>query len=387
MQRIYLDHTATTPLDKRVLESMEPYFTMKFGNASSIHSFGQESKAALDESRDVIARCIGASSGEIIFTGSGTESDNAAIKGSASAQRRLAGKNHIITGMGEHHAVLASCRALERDGYSVTYLPVDGNGRVSPEDVRAALKESTGLVTIMHANNEVGSVNHLAAIGADLKARRVTFHSDAVQSFGKIALNVDELGVDICSLSAHKIYGPKGIGAMYIRRGTLVDPIIHGGAQERGRRAGTENVPLAVGFARAASLVMEERESEGKRLSELRARFRRLLVERLPSIIINGSDECSLPHILNISFDSKRIRIDGEALLFNLDLAGIAVTSGSACTSGNVDPSHVLLAMGRNVLTAKASIRFSMGRSTTWQDLDNVVHSLCEIVQRTGSAA
>jgi len=385
MNRIYLDHTATTPLDSRVLEEMAPYFTSKFGNASSIHAFGQEARAALDRSRDRIAGFLGASSGEIIFTGSGTEADNFAIKGTARARRRLAGKDHILTAAAEHHAVLETCRSLEGEGFSVTYLPVNQSGMVSASAVREGIRPATALVSIMHANNEIGTINPIGEISRVTRAEGIPLHSDAVQSFGKIQVNVEELGVDLLTISAHKIYGPKGIGALYIRRGLEIESFIHGGAQERGRRAGTENVPLAVGFSKAASIIMEEREAESRRLSSLRDEFRKILLERLQGILINGAVEPTLPHILNISFDSKKIGIDGESLLFNMDLSGIAVTSGSACTSGNMEPSHVLLAIGRDAATAKASIRFSMGRSTTMTDLRTAAGALEAIVGRIGT--
>ena len=364
---------------------MAPYFTAKFGNASSIHSYGQEARAALDGSRDRIAGFLGAASAEIIFTGSGTEADNFALKGAARARRRLAGKDHILTDAVEHHAVLETCRSLEGEGFSVTYLPVDQSGKVTAKAVQGGIRPTTALVSIMHANNEIGTINPIGEISRITRAEGVPLHSDAVQTFGKIPVNVEELGVDLLTISAHKIYGPKGIGALYIRRGMEIESFIHGGAQERGRRAGTENVPLAVGFSKAASIVMEEREAESARLTSLREEFRKILSQRLPGILINGAAQPSLPHILNISFDSTKIGIDGESLLFNMDLSGIAVTSGSACTSGNMEPSHVLLAIGRDAATAKASIRFSMGRSTTIEDLQTTATSLEAIVGRIGT--
>ncbi len=384
MKKVYLDHTATTPLDPQAAEAMMPYFFEKYGNASSIHSYGQEAKAALDESRDTIAKIVGASSGEIIFVGSGTEATNAALKGLAFAVRNGSGKDHIITNKAEHHAVLETCRSLEEDRFSVTYLDVDGEGLVSPEGVRKAITSRTSLVSVMHANNEVGTINPIKEIAAITKENGIAFHTDAVQSFGKIPVNVDELGIDLLSMSAHKIYGPKGIGALYIRKGVLLKRLIHGGGQERGRRAGTENVPLAVGFAKAASIVHAARSGEFERLSILRKTFVAELRSRFPSICFNGDASGSLPHIVNVSFDRSKMLIDGEALLFNLDMAGVAVTSGSACTSGSMEPSHVLLAMGRDAETAKATIRFSMGRSTTPDDLHYVIARLDEIVKKIG---
>lgn len=384
MKKVYLDHTATTPLDPQAAEAMMPYFFEKYGNASSIHSYGQEAKAALDESRDTIAKIVGASSGEIIFVGSGTEATNAALKGLAFAVRNGSGKDHIITNKAEHHAVLETCRSLEEDRFSVTYLDVDGEGLVSPEGVRKAITSRTSLVSVMHANNEVGTINPIKEIAAVTKENGIAFHTDAVQSFGKIPVNVDELGIDLLSISAHKIYGPKGIGVLYIRKGVLLKRLIHGGGQERGRRAGTENVPLAVGFAKAASIVHAARSGEFERLSILRKTFVAELRSQFPSMCFNGDASGSLPHIVNVSFDRSKMLIDGEALLFNLDMAGVAVTSGSACTSGSMEPSHVLLAMGRDAETAKATIRFSMGRSTTPDDLHYVIARLDEIVKKIG---
>jgi cysteine desulfurase len=383
MRRVYLDHTATTPLDPAVFEAMKKCYTERFGNASSIHHFGREARAALDESRDTLARLIGAQSGEVFFVSCGTEADNFALKGVAAAMLRR-GKNHVITSKSEHHAILETCQFLEQNGCTVTYLPVDEHGRVRVEDVRAAITGRTGLISIMHANNEVGTISPVEDIARVAKEHGIAFHSDAVQSFGKIPVRVDDLGVDLLSLSAHKIYGPKGIGALYVRRGVDIDRFIHGGGQERGRRAGTENVPLAVGFAEAASLIHGRMEADQHRFAQLKERLQSGLRELFPWIIFNGHPREALPNILNFSFDSRRLSIDGEALLFNLDLAGIAATSGSACTSGSMEPSHVLLAMGRDTATARATLRFSMGRSTTEEDIDYTLSVLAEVVGRTG---
>ncbi|MFI5252279.1 MAG: cysteine desulfurase family protein [Bacteroidota bacterium] len=383
MKKVYLDHTATTPLDPRVFEAMKPYMLEKFGNASSIHSFGRESRAALDESRDVLAKMLGAQPGEVFFMSGGTEADNTAIKGTAWAVRKT-GKNHVITDTSEHYAILEPCAFLEENDFTVTYLDVDNKAMVQPDDVKKAIKPDTGLISIMHGNNEVGTINPIKEIAAIAKEHGIPLHTDAVQTFGKIPVNVDDLGVDLLTISSHKIYGPKGIGALYIRRGTNVDRLMHGGGQERGRRAGTENVSLAVGFGKAAELMSQSRESEFLRLKTLKALLVKLLSSKFPFIIFNGHPTDSLPHILNVSFDSAVIEINGESLLFNLDLAGIAVTSGSACTSGSIGPSHVLLAMGVPDATAKASIRFSMGKSTTEDDLAYTVEKLVEIVRRIG---
>ena len=383
MRKVYLDHTATTPLDQRVFDVMQPYFLEKFGNASSIHQFGREARAALDESRETIAKLIGAKAGEVFFVSGGTEANNFALKGVAWKMRERS-KTHIITSKVEHHAVLETCAFLEQNGFDVTYLDADTSGMVSPDGVIKALKPATGIISIMHANNEVGAINPITEISAIARKHNIIFHTDAVQTFGKLPISVNELGLDLLSISAHKIYGPKGIGVLFVRKGIDIERFMHGGGQERGRRAGTENVPLAVGFAKAAELILAERETEQKRLGELKMKLRSMIEEKFLFVLFNGHKTVSLPHILNISFDSTKIDIDGEALLFNLDLAGIAVTSGSACTSGSMEPSHVLLAMGRDAKTSKATIRFSMGKGTTPEELEYVVTTLEEIVKRIG---
>jgi cysteine desulfurase len=384
MKRVYLDHTATTPLDPLVYAAMRPYFLEHFGNASSIHHFGREARAALDGSRESIARQIGAKAGELFFVGSGTEADNTAIKGVAMSLKKSSGKAHIIASSVEHHAVLEPCKFLREYGFTVTFLPVDGQGMVNPDDVARAIRSDTALISVMHANNEVGTIQPISEIAALAHEHGILVHSDAVQTFGKIPLTADALGVDLVSISAHKIYGPKGIGAFYLRRGVMLERLIHGGGQERGRRAGTESVPLAVGFAKAAALMEDLSTQENARLHELSARLRSMLQERFQTLLFNGHPDRSLPHIVNVSFDSRRIAIDGEALLFNLDMAGVAVTSGSACTSGSIEPSHVLLAMGRSQDTARATIRFSLGRSTTMDDIEYTVTALQSIVTRIG---
>jgi cysteine desulfurase len=383
MRRVYLDHTATTPLDPRVFEAMRPYFGGTFGNASSIHRYGREARAALDEARDTIASSIGASAGELFFVGGGTEADNFALKGVV-LEGGAAGGKHLVTTQIEHHAVLESAAFLQGLGCRVTSLEVDSLGTVDVEACASSVTPATSLISVMHANNEVGTVNPLPEISRIARQHGVPFHADAVQSFGKIPVDVDDLGVDLLSLSAHKIYGPKGIGALYIRKGTRVGRFMHGGGQERGRRAGTENVPLAVGFAKAVALCTEGMSEEAARLAGLKTYLRARIAAAAPASLFNGHPETSLPHLLNVSFDSKRMKIDGEALLFNMDLAGIAVTSGSACTSGSMEPSHVLLAMGRDAETAKATLRFSMGRWTTSEELDYTVDELDRIVRRIG---
>jgi len=383
MKRIYLDYAATTPLHPDAFEAMKPFFIEKFGNPSSIHSFGRETRAALDESRDVIAKLIGAHPSEIFFTSSGTEATNFGLKGTA-IKLRQAGKCHIITCKTEHHATLSTCEFLEKQGFHVTYLDVDSYGSVDPEAVKKVITKDTGLITLMFVNNEVGTINPISDISKIAKENRIIFHTDAVQAFGKIPVNVDELGVDLLSLSAHKIYGPKGVGIIYVRRGIEIENLIHGGGQERGRRAGTENVAFAVGFAKAAQLICTNRESENKRMRELNNTIRRLLSEKFSYIEFNGHPDKSLPNILSVSFDSKKIEIDGEALLMNLDIAGIAVSSGSACTSGSFKPSHVLLAMGKDEASARATIRFSFGSSTSVEEIIWTVGKLEEIVKKIG---
>jgi cysteine desulfurase len=375
MRRIYLDHTATTPLDERVFEAMRPYFAETFGNASSVHSFGREAKAALERARETIAQAIGAHSGEVFFTSGGTESDNFALRGAALAGRKK-GKKHIITSAAEHHAVLEPCEALKEEGFEVTVLPVDTHGLVTPDQVRDAITTETCIVSIMHANNEVGTIYPIKEIAAVAHERGVLVHTDAVQTLGKIPVNVRELDVDLMTLSAHKLYGPKGVGALYIKRGTEIEPILYGGGQERGKRPGTENVPLAVGFAKAVELAVTEMPTEMPRLASLRRHLESRIREEFPAAMINGHPSRHLPHILNMSFDSAKLNLDGDALVMNMDLQGVAVTSGSACTSGSMQPSHVLLAMGRDVKTAKATLRFAFGRSNTMDDIAIVVERL-----------
>ena len=378
MRRIYLDHTATTPLDPRVLRAMEPYFSEVFGNASSVHAFGREAKQALERARGTIAGIIGAEPGEVFFTSGGTEADNLAIRGIASA----AGGRGIVTSQAEHHAVLEPCEYLAESGIPVRFLPVNIHGSIDPESLREAVGPSTALVSIMHANNEVGTISPLAVIAEITHAAGALLHTDAVQTAGRIPLDVRALGIDLLSLSAHKMYGPKGIGALYIRRGTAIDPLLRGGGQERGRRPGTENVPLAVGCAEALRLASEQMEEESARLRDLRDLLENRIRAAFPEVLFNGHPRERLPHILNVSFDASRLPLEGEMLVANMDLEGIALTSGSACTSGSMQPSHVLLAMGRDTGTAKATIRFSFGRSNSVEDVESVVKSLEGVIAR-----
>ena len=380
-RRIYLDHTATTPLDQRVLEAMLPYFSSTFGNASSIHSFGREAKGALEGARAAIAAAIGASPGELFFVSGGTEADNMALIGAWEAGRKN-GREHVVVNAAEHHAVLDTAKALADRGASVTLVPVDSRGRVHPRDIAGVVSDRTAIVSVMHANNEVGTINPVREIAEAAHTVGAVVHTDAVQSLGKIPVNVQDLGVDLLSLSAHKLYGPKGIGALYVKRGTNLDSIMHGGGQERGRRPGTENVPLAVGFARAVELALGDREAEFRRLQALRDALQSTLMERFPFLVVNGDPENRLAHILNISVDSTKAGLEGEMLVPTLDLEGIAVTSGSACTSGSMQPSHVLMAMGRDEATAKATVRFSFGRGNTRDDVVETVERFAAVLER-----
>jgi cysteine desulfurase len=385
MRRIYLDHAATTPLDPRVREAMRPFFEETFGNPSSVHREGQQARAALEQSRATIARALGAEPGEVVFTSGGTESDNLAIGGVYRALRKQ-GRGHIVTAAAEHHAVLDCVEALRADGAGVTILPVDRGGRVAPEAVGAAVSERTCLVSVMHANNEVGTITDLASIAAVAHRAGALFHTDAVQSFGKVKVDVDALGVDLASVSAHKIYGPKGIGALYVRSGTALERLFHGGGQERGRRPGTENGAFAAGFARAAEISLEEMEKEGARLRAMRDALEASLRGQFPDILVNGDAGERLPNLLNVSLGFPPFAAAGETLVLSMDLEGIALSSGSACSSGSVQPSHVLRAMGRDQAVAKASLRFSFGRSSSEEDVGAVLASLRKIAGRLQTA-
>ncbi len=376
MRRVYLDCAATTPMRDEVLEAMSPYFKGRFGNPSSIHSFGQEARGAIEEAREKVAALIGGRGEEIVFTSGGTEADNFAIKGTAYASERNG--NHIITSSIEHHAVLESCNFLERRGTRVTYLPVDKYGLVDPEAVRAAITEKTILISIMHANNEVGTIEPIAEIGKIARERGIPFHTDAVQTVGHIPVNVDELGVDLLSISAHKLYGPKGIGALYIRKGTRLVSFMHGGEQERRRRASTENVPGIVGFGRAAELAQSELGKEAQRQTSLRTKLIEGLLERIDRLTINGHPTGRLPNNVNVSVEF----VEGESLLLNLDLESIAASTGSACSSGSLEPSHVLLALGLPHELCHGSLRFTMGLYTTEEDIERVLAVLPPIVAR-----
>jgi cysteine desulfurase len=380
LNRIYLDNAATTPLDPRVLETMIPHLQEHFGNPSSSHWFGRQAKAVLESSRKTIADAIGAEPGEIYFTSGGTEADNTALYGVRLAARE--GRTGIVTSSAEHHAILDPAEHLRHQGAPVTILPVDPYGSVRLADLERAIGDSTALVSVMHANNEVGTLSPVGEISSLAHAAGALVHTDAVQSFGRMPLHVDSLGVDLMTLTAHKLYGPKGIGALYVRRGTAFEPLLRGGGQERGRRPGTENVALAAGFARAVDLSLKAIASEGPRLQQLRDALESRLRGLFDELIVNGHPERRSPHILSVSFDHARLPLEGEMLVVNMDLEGIAVSSGSACTSGSVQPSRVLLAMGRDVATARATLRFSFGRWNTEADVNAAAETLKRIIQR-----
>lgn len=376
MRNIYLDHNATTPVLPEVAEAMLIVMVDSFGNASSIHNFGREAKGLIEEARQAVASFVNASPAEIYFTSGGTEADNLAVKGIAYANRHK-GK-HIIISAIEHHAVLYSASYLADNGYEITCLPVDRQGLVDPDDLQKALREDTILVSIIHANNEIGTIQPVAELAQIARAKGVYFHTDAVQSTGKIPVDVKTLGVDLLSISAHKIYGPKGVGALFIRSGTNIVPFVHGGAQERNRRAGTENVAGAVGFAKALEIARRDWDIERPRLQLLSDYFSKAVQERVEAVQLNGHPTQRVPTTLNFSFQG----IEGEAIIINLDLEGIAVASGSACASGATEPSHVLTAIGLSSDLAKSSVRFSIGRLNTSDDIDYVLEVLPRVVKR-----
>jgi len=375
-RRVYMDHAATTYIKQEVMEEMMPYFTEKFGNPSSVHSFGREARKAVDMARDRTAKALNASGDEIYFTGGGSESDNWAIKGIAQANKHKG--NHIITSSIEHHAVLYTCQYLEKMGFEVTYLPVDQYGLVNPDDVKRAITDKTILISIMFANNEIGTIQPVKEIGQIAKEHGVYFHTDAVQAAGHLPIDVKDMNIDLLSLSAHKFYGPKGVGALYIRKGVRVHPLMHGGAQERNRRAGTENLPGIVGLGKAIELAYENLEDSSRKLTAMRDRLISGIMERIDNVRLNGHPTKRLPGNANLSFEY----IEGESLLLSLDMKGIAASSGSACTSGSLDPSHVLLAIGLTHEIAHGSLRLTLGDDNTDQDIDYVLEVLPDIVQR-----
>ena len=376
MRRLYLDHNATTPVRTEVLEAMWPFFQERFGNASSIHVFGQNARAPVEEARAQVARLINAQPGDIYFTSGGTEADNLAIKGIAYAHRDRG--HHIITTAIEHSAVLSSGAFLETQGFEVTYLSVDADGLVDPEAVERAITDRTILISLMHANNEIGTIQPIKKIGAIARSRGVYFHTDAVQSAGKLPIDVEEMQVDLLSLSAHKIYGPKGVGAIYIRKGVEIEPTAHGGHHENNVRSGTENTTGIIGLGKAAELAAQDRDVEYKHLAGMRDALEKRIVDEIEDAQVNGHPTKRLPGTLNVSFYGA----EGESLLMSLDMKGIAVSTGSACSSGSIEPSHVLLALGLDPHTALGSVRFSFGRDNTMADVGEVMTHLPGIVAR-----
>ena len=373
---IYVDHSATTPVRQEVLEAMLPYFTDTFGNPSSIYSAGREAKRAIEEARDTVARLLHCQNSEIYFTGGGTEADNWALIGAAFANQKKG--NHIITSAIEHHAVLHTCQYLEKHGFRVTYVGVDADGIVKLDELEAAICDETILISVMMANNEIGTIQPIREIGEIARAHKILFHTDAVQAVGQLEIDLSRLPVDMLSLSAHKFHGPKGIGLLYVKKGAKVDIYLHGGGQESGKRAGTENTPGIVGLARALSLAVAEREEHCKRMAALRDRFIEQVEARIPYIRLNGSRDRRLHTNANFSFRF----IEGESLLLMLDLKGIAASSGSACTSGSLDPSHVLLAIGLTHEVAHGSLRVTFGEDNTMEDVEAIVAALEEVVPK-----
>jgi cysteine desulfurase len=375
-KRIYLDYAATTPVDPAVVQEMLPFFTEKYGNPSSVHSCGQEVRDALEIARGRVAAMIGANPSEIVFTSGGSESNNTVLKGITQANKDK--KNHVITSTLEHHSVSETCKFLEETGYSVTYVPVNRLGMVDPYDVKRAINSRTVLVSIMHANNEVGTIQPIEEIAKFCKEANVYFHTDSVQTAGHIPIDVSKLEVDMLSMSAHKLHGPKGVGALYIRDGVKLTSLIHGGSQESGRRASTENVPGIVGFGKAAELATADLDEEMHRLIAMRNKLIAGLKERIPDTELNGDPEKRLPNNVNVSIAA----IEGESVLLNLDLEGICVSTGSACSSGDMEASHVLLAMGIPPEQARCSIRLTLVRWTTEAEIQRVFEVMPKIVTR-----
>ncbi|MDD5156254.1 MAG: cysteine desulfurase NifS [Candidatus Omnitrophica bacterium] len=375
MERIYLDYAATTPCDPRVSEAMQPYFFEKFGNPSSIHSFGQEAKKGIEDAREITSGFLGAKPEEIVFTSGGTESNNSAIKGVAYALNSKG--NHIVTSSIEHHAVTEPAKFLEKHGFKVTFVKVDKYGLVDPQDIKKAITDKTILISVMHANNEIGTIEPISEIGRIAREKDIYFHTDAVQTVGHIPVDVNELGVDLLSLSAHKFYGPKGVGALYIRKGTRLERFLHGGGQERSRRGSTHNTPGIVGMGRALELCKEKMREEAQFQTRLRDRLIKELPEKIPDIYLNGHPQKRLPN--NVNFSIKYI--EGESILLNLDMLGIAASTGSACTSESLEPSQVLLAIGLSHEIAHGSLRLTLGRWTKEEDIDYLLEHLPAIVQ------
>ena len=376
MKRIYFDYAATTPADPEVVSAMLPYFSEVFGNPSSLHYFGRQANNAVESARGIVAGFIDAKSEEIIFTSGGTESDNFALKGIAYANSSKG--RHIITSNIEHHAILESCQFLESNGFKVTYLPVQSNGILNPDEVKKSISRETILISVMHANNEIGSIQQINEIGKIAKENKIYFHTDAVQSFGHIPINVDELNIDMLSASAHKIYGPKGIGLLYIRKGTKIQPFLNGGSQEKKLRASTHNVPGIIGFGKAIELASKNMGKEILQLTNLRDKLINGVIANIENIKLNGDSKQRLPNNANFSIKF----VEGEGMVLGLDMEGIAVSSGSACTSGSLEPSHVLRAIGRTADLAHGSVRFSFGKFNTMEEIDYALEKFIKIVVR-----
>jgi cysteine desulfurase len=377
-RRVYLDHNASTPVHPEVVAEMVPYFGEVFGNPSSVHGFGRAAREAVDVARDRVAAFLRTRPEEIVFTSGGTESDNFGVKGLAWAR----GRGHLITSRVEHHAVLRTCQALEAQGFTVSYLPVDETGMVDPDDVRRALRPDTIGISIMHANSEVGTIQPVRAIGAIAREGGIPFHVDAVQTFGKVEIDVDAFNIDLLSFSGHKIYGPKGVAGLYIRKGTKLVSVQHGGEHERRRRAGTENVPGIVGLGKAVEVRRREMKDEAVRVTALRDRLWHGIRDRVPDVRLNGHPTERVPGTANIAYK----HVESESIVLGLDLKGIAVSAGSACTAGSVEPSYVMVAMGVPVEWAMGAVRASLGRSTTADDIDYVVESVEPIVRKLRAA-
>jgi len=377
-RRVYLDHNASTPVHPEVVQAMLPYFGERFGNPSSVHAFGRDAREGLETARDQIAHFLRVGKEEIVFTSGGTESDNMAVKGVAMARRG----GHIITSQIEHHAVLRAVQYLETLGFDATYLPVDQHGMVDPDDVRRALRAETALITIMHANSEVGTIEPVAEIGRIAREREIPFHVDGVQTFGKVPIDLDALGIDLLSFSSHKIYGPKGVAGLYIRKGTKMVSVQHGGDHERRRRAGTENVPGIVGFGKAVEVRARDMREESVRVTALRNRLWEGISARVPEVRLNGHPTQRLPGTCNMCFR----HVESESIVLGLDLKGIGVSAGSACTSGSIEPSYVLVAMGVPLDWAMGSVRSSLGRGTTAEDIDYVIDCVEPLVAKLRSA-
>ncbi len=376
MRRVYLDHNATTPVAPEVLAAMLPYFSEEYGNASSIHTFGQHARGAVEEARESVAELLGGRPAEIIFSSGGTESNNHAIFGAVGAAH--GGPKHVITSAIEHSAVLDPCSALEKRGVVVTVLPVDREGVVNPEDVRRAIRPETVLITIMLANNELGTIEPMEEIGKIAAQTGVTLHTDAVQAAGKIPIDVKKLGVHLLSISAHKLYGPKGVGALYVRKGTRLEPLLYGGHSERDRRPGTEDVSSIAGLGKAAELALTHMKEEGRRIAALRDRLENGLLERIPHARVNGCRARRTPNTTNLTLPF----IEGESMVIALDLKGIACSTGAACSSGSVEPSHVLTAIGLAPEDARATLRLSLGHQTTDEEIDFALDTIPPVIDR-----